>query len=168
MPSPDTGNLDPIYNYCKKAFASIYNSKVHGFCRYPVFGLQGLAGEVEGGCGASKGRLNKSSSGTLGYTKGSPDEHDNIDTKEAGCTFSVAPDTSLKGFNRSKNKSTVTEQIPRESLVAGSGAIILHPGMGTGDDLTAMALVPLRQKITQALDIGKRRIHSVEKLGTGR
>jgi protein TIF31 len=145
-----------------------------------VFGLQGLAGEV-GGCGASKGRLNKGSSGTLGYTKGSPDEHDNIDTKEAGCTFSVAPDTSLKGFDRSKNKSTVTEQIPRESLVAGSGAIILHPGMGTGDDLTAMALVPLRQKITQALDIGKRRVrrpfsvtevealvHSVEKLGTGR
>ncbi|CAM6075819.1 unnamed protein product [Sphagnum tenellum] len=120
-------------------------------------------------------------SGTLGHTKGSPDEHDNIDTKEAGCTFSVAPDTSLKGFNRSKNKSTVTERIPRESLVAGSGAIILHPGMGTGDDLTAMALVPLRQKITQALDIGKRRVrrpfsvtevealvHSVEKLGTGR
>jgi hypothetical protein len=34
----------------------------------------------------------------------------------------------------------------------------LHPGMGTGDDLTAMALVPLRQKITQALDIGKRRV----------
>ncbi|CAK9228598.1 unnamed protein product [Sphagnum troendelagicum] len=120
-------------------------------------------------------------SGTLGHTKGSPDEHDNIDTKEAGCTFSVAPDTSLKGFNRSKKKSTVTERIPRESLVAGSGAIILHPGMGTGDDLTAMALVPLRQKITQALDIGKRRVrrpfsvtevealvHSVEKLGTGR
>ncbi|CAK9877968.1 unnamed protein product [Sphagnum jensenii] len=119
--------------------------------------------------------------GTLGHTKGSPDEHDNIDTKEAGCTFSVAPDTSLKGFNRSKNKSTLTERIPRESLVAGSGAIILHPGMGTGDDLSAMALVPLRQKITQALDLGKRRVrrpfsvtevealvHSVEKLGTGR
>jgi hypothetical protein len=49
---------------------------------------------------------------------------------------------SWKCFNGSKNNRTATEQIAYESLVAGSGAIILHPGMDTGDDLTNRALVP--------------------------
>ncbi|KAG0563321.1 hypothetical protein KC19_8G021400 [Ceratodon purpureus] len=68
-----------------------------------------------------------------------------------------------------------------DSIVAGSGAIILHPGLGTGDNVPGMALVPMRSKISRALDNGKRRVrrpfsvsevealvHAVEKLGTGR
>ena len=68
-----------------------------------------------------------------------------------------------------------------DSLVAGSGAIILHPGLGSGDNVPGMALVPMRSKICRALDNGKRRVrrpfsvsevealvHAVEKLGTGR
>lgn len=68
-----------------------------------------------------------------------------------------------------------------DSVVAGSGAIILHPGLGSGDSVPGMALVPMRSKICRALDNGKRRVrrpfsvsevealvHAVEKLGTGR
>ncbi len=60
---------------------------------------------------------------------------------------------SWKGFNGSKNNRTATEQIAYESLVAGSGTIILHPGMDTGDDLTNRALVPMQKNIVQALDM---------------
>ncbi|KAG0605748.1 hypothetical protein M758_9G084800 [Ceratodon purpureus] len=68
-----------------------------------------------------------------------------------------------------------------DSFVATSGAIILHPGLGTGDNVPGMAIVPMRNKISRALDNGKRRVrrpfsvsevealvHAVEKLGTGR
>jgi hypothetical protein len=57
-----------------------------------------------------------------------------------------------KGFNGSKNNRTATEQIAYESLVAGSGTILLHPGMDTGDVLTNRALVPMQKNIVQALD----------------
>ncbi|CAK9865799.1 unnamed protein product [Sphagnum jensenii] len=88
----------------------------------------------------------------MGNAKGSPDEHDNIDAKQAGCKICFAPHMTWKGFNGSKNNRTATEQIAYESLVAGSGTILLHPGMDTGDVLTNRALVPMQKNIVQALD----------------
>jgi hypothetical protein len=60
---------------------------------------------------------------------------------------------SWKGFNGSKNNRTATGHIAYESLMAGSGTIILHPRIDTGDDLTNRALVPMQKNIVQALDM---------------
>jgi hypothetical protein len=89
-------------------------------------------------------------------------------------------DASRRARNEVDSPSTAPPS-SHDSLVAGSGAIILHPGLGTGDNVPGMALVPMRNKISRALDNGKRRVrrpfsvsevealvHAVEKLGTGR
>jgi hypothetical protein len=72
---------------------------------------------------------------TLGNAEGPPDEHVNIDAKQAGCKICFAPHMSWEGFNGSKNNRTATEQIAYESLVASSGTIILQ------------ALVPMQKNI---------------------
>jgi hypothetical protein len=90
-------------------------------------------------------------------------------------------DASRRARNEVDSPSTAPSSSSHDSLVAGSGAIILHPGLGTGDNVPGMALVPMRNKISRALDNGKRRVrrpfsvsevealvHAVEKLGTGR
>ncbi|CAK9859966.1 unnamed protein product [Sphagnum jensenii] len=90
-------------------------------------------------------------------------------------------DTSCQAKNELDPTSTVTSNISQESFEGESGAIVLHPSMGTGDNLPGLALVPVRQKMSCALEVGKRRmrrpfsvaevealVHAVEKLGTGR
>ncbi|CAK9875389.1 unnamed protein product [Sphagnum jensenii] len=89
-------------------------------------------------------------------------------------------DANRRAKNELDPSSTVTTNMSQDSLGGESGAIILHPGVGTGENMPGMALVPVRQK-TGALDVGKRRmrcpfsvaevealVHAVEKLGTGR
>jgi len=89
-------------------------------------------------------------------------------------------DANRRAKNELDPPSTVTTNMSQDSLGGESGAIILHPGVGTGENMPGMALVPVRQK-TGALDVGKRRmrcpfsvaevealVHAVEKLGTGR
>lgn len=90
-------------------------------------------------------------------------------------------DASRRGRNEADSAAAAAHTSSHDSLVGGSGAIILHPGLGTGDNVPGMALVPMRNKISRALDNGKRRVrrpfsvseveslvHAVEKLGTGR
>ncbi|CAM6092477.1 unnamed protein product [Calypogeia fissa] len=82
--------------------------------------------------------------------------------------------------NESELAAPVAHPIAHDSLVPGSGAIILHPGTNVGENMQGLALVPVRQK-PHSLDVGKRRVrrpftvaevealvHAVEKLGTGR
>lgn len=89
--------------------------------------------------------------------------------------------SSRRARNEVDSSSTPPHTSVHNAIVAGSGAIILHPGLGTGESLPGMALVPMRNKISRALDNGKRRVrrpfsvtevealvHAVEKLGTGR
>jgi hypothetical protein len=90
-------------------------------------------------------------------------------------------DTSCQAKNELDPTSTMTSNMSQESFEGESGAIVLHPSMGTGDNLPGLALVPVRQKMSCALEVGKRRmrrpfsvaevealVHAVEKLGTGR
>jgi hypothetical protein len=89
-------------------------------------------------------------------------------------------DANRRAKNELDPPSTVTTNMSQDSLGGESGAIILHPGVGTGENMPGMALVPVRQK-PGALDVAKRRmrcpfsvaeveslVHAVEKLGTGR
>lgn len=90
-------------------------------------------------------------------------------------------DASRRGRNEADSAGCAPLSSSHDSVVGGSGAIILHPGLGTGDSVPGMALVPMRSKIARALDNGKRRVrrpfsvsevealvYAVEKLGTGR
>ncbi|CAM6041415.1 unnamed protein product [Sphagnum compactum] len=102
------------------------------------------------------------------------------------CSWALAAihaqtDTSHQAKNELDPTSTMTSNMSQESFEGESGAIVLHPSMGTGDNLPGLALVPVRQKMSCALEVGKRRmrrpfsvtevealVHAVEKLGTGR
>ncbi|CAM6023221.1 unnamed protein product [Sphagnum balticum] len=99
---------------------------------------------------------------------------------ESSCSIRAQADANRRAKNELDPPSTVTTNMSQDSLEGESGAIILHPGVGTGENMPGMALVPVRQK-TGALDVGKRRmrcpfsvaevealVHAVEKLGTGR
>nr|PNR32003.1 hypothetical protein PHYPA_026128 [Physcomitrium patens] len=90
-------------------------------------------------------------------------------------------DASRRGWKEADSGCGSPRSCCQESVVAGSGAMIVHPGVGTGDNAGGMALVPMRNKMSRALDNGKRRVrrpfsvsevealvHAVEKLGTGR
>ncbi|BBM97620.1 protein Mp1R-MYB12 [Marchantia polymorpha subsp. ruderalis] len=82
--------------------------------------------------------------------------------------------------NESDSATPASHTLAHETMVPGSGAIILHPGMNVGENMQGLALVPVRQK-SHSMDVGKRRVrrpfsvsevealvHAVEKLGTGR
>ncbi|CAK9272417.1 unnamed protein product, partial [Sphagnum jensenii] len=100
---------------------------------------------------------------------------------ECSCSaIRAQADANRRAKNELDPPSTVTTNMSQDSLGGESGAIILHPGVGTGENMPGMALVPVRQK-PGALDVGKRRmrcpfsvaevealVHAVEKLGTGR
>lgn len=165
--------VDPDPAYVPPSVSSEQEGYVEGKCNGAAFSVS--AEESAKGCNGLKS--NKVMSERMAISP----HPTRVAAAGALAAIRAQADASRRGRNEVDSPAAVPHVSSHDSLVAGSGAIILHPGLGTGDNVPGMALVPMRNKICRALDNGKRRVrrpfsvsevealvHAVEKLGTGR